>query len=92
MVETRLAASGGGDGASRSLQAEPFYCIQKITEKCDREWLSGRRVLPNLLADVYRSPLAVQFGEKGFLLETVAGSQQFQERIFGVGFCATGVA
>jgi len=45
-----------------------------------------------LLANSRRSSLAVQFGEKRFFLQRIAGPQQFQKRILGVGSAAAGLA
>jgi hypothetical protein len=45
-----------------------------------------------LLVDARRSSLAVQFGEKRFFLQRIAGPQQFQERILRVGSGAARLA
>jgi hypothetical protein len=45
-----------------------------------------------LLVDARRSSLAVQFGEKCFFLQIIAGPQQFQERILRVASLAAALA
>ena len=49
--------------------------------------LAGSR----LLVDARRSSLAVQFREKRFFVQRIAGSQQFQEWILRVGCGAAGL-
>ena len=43
-----------------------------------------------LLADAFRISLAAEFGEKGVFLQPIAGPQQFQQGIVGIGGGAAG--
>src|SRR5208282_789020 len=65
----------------------------KILGKLTEAKSSGRRLTGwRLLADAFRISLAAEFVEKSLFLQPIAGPQQFQERIVGIGCSAVGRA